>query len=566
MSSNYWRPILEQRISRRRMLAATGAGAAGLVIASACGSGKAKPPASEPGTTPTPGSPVYGGRFKAGSTLNIDTLDPHLSITGGVEYIPRIYNVLVARSALKPEFEFNDLAETLEQPDDTTWIFGIRPGVRIAPNELGVPERDMDASDAYETFERIMHLDQANAAAFVNQWFASHEASADGTTYTVRTPSPYAWFIARMGFFINNIAPKEMLAGDSERLRTSAVGGGPFSVAAGGYKQGESLALERNPNYYRTDPNNTNAQLPYVDGIDVSIFADRATWRTAFLSKQTHNYTAENSVEADELLGRSDVDLYLGSTDPVQTFISVTMNVERPPFDIPEIRKAVSAATNRQQYIDLVYAGDAKANGLVHWPQGEYALPPDELEQLQPFDPELSKTLIAQAGFDVPLEINVMYPANADIDEHSSHLPIFIEQMKAAGFKLNQDPQDFGTWADNYTNKNYDISLALNQVYETPELPLDFQHSAGPAGDHIYSNGLEDPEIDAAIEAAKTVTDHDQLVQAIHDVQRQIYAAGPVFLPLVCPFSRILYHSFVKNIPSGLGSVGELVNDWWLEA
>ncbi len=75
-------------------------------------------------------------------------------------------------------------------------------------------------------------------------------------------------------------------------------------------------------------------------------------------------------------------------------------------------------AINRQQYIDLVYGGDAQANGLVHWPQGAYALPPEELDELQSFDPDLSQQLIQEAGFDLPLDITVMFPANSTIEEH----------------------------------------------------------------------------------------------------------------------------------------------------
>lgn len=444
-----------------------------------------------------------------------------------------------------------------------TWIFGIRPGVKIAPNEMGVPERDMDAIDAYESFERIKGLEAANAAVFVNDWFETHEASDDGTIYTVTTPTPYAWFLQRMGFFINNIPPRELIAGDVEQLRTAAVGGGPFSVPIGGYTEGESLVMNKNPNYYRTDPNNNDAQLPYLDGRDVKIIADRAALRTAFLSEQTHTYGPENRAEADDLLAGYDV--YQASSEPVNTFISVTMNVERPPYDNPLIRKAVMHSINRQQYVELVYGGDAQANGLVHWPQGAYALPPEELDELQKFDPELSKQLIQEAGFEVPLKINVMFPGSSTIEEHDTHLPIFLEQMAAAGFDVEQDPQDFGTWLDNYTNKNYDMSFSLNQVYETPEIPLDFQHSKGPAGDEIYSTGLQDPAIDAAIDAAKTLTNLEELADAIQELQRQIYEAGPVFLPIVSPFSRTLYWNFVKNVPTGLGSTGLLLNDTWLD-
>jgi peptide/nickel transport system substrate-binding protein len=564
-TKSYWQQFERQRITRRRMLAVSGAGATGLVVVAACKSKKTTTSGTTPGTTPS-GTPKAGGRYLEATDTNIDTLDPHLSVAGGPGWLIRTYNTLINQSKTKPEYILNDLALTYETPapGGTDWIFHIRPGVKIAPNDLGIPERDMDAQDAFVAYERIKGLPAANACAFVCNQFAVHEAT-DPQTYKVSTPKPYAWFQLNLGTYYNTIPPRELIQTNPDRMKTAAYGGGYFFVRNGGYVEGQTLTLEQNPNYYGRDENNNNAQLPYVDGHDVKIIPDRSARRTAFLSKQSYQYAAENKAESDQLLGQYS-DLYQPDTAPTNTFISVTMNVKRPPFDDPKIRKAVMHALNRQQYATLVYGGDAKPDGLVHWSTGPYALPPDELDQLQKFDPAASKQLIADAGHDVPLKITCMFPGSSTIEEHSTHLPIFLEQMAAAGFDVKQDAQDFGTWLGNYRDKNYDISLALNQIYETPENPLDFQHSHGPAGSDIYSNGLQDAEIDAAIEATKSLTDQQALVKAVQDVQRKIYDKGPVFLPLVTPFIRTLYWNFVKNVPVGLGNTGlQVARSVWLD-
>jgi hypothetical protein len=56
-----------------------------------------------------------------------------------------------------------------------------------------------------------------------------------------------------------------------------------------------------------------------------------------------------------------------------------------------------------------------------------------------------------------------------------------------------------GTWLENYRTLNYTMSLALNQVYETPEIPVDFHAAGGPLGDRSYAVGLNAPEIETAI-------------------------------------------------------------------
>ena len=536
---------------------AAAAGAAGLAVVAATGGGLSKPLSGQ--TTFAAGAKQYGGRYQIGAPFLPDSLDPHLSFSGGA-YFPRIYNALVVQSSVMPEFFFFDLAEALETPDETTWIFHIRPGVTIAPNDMGVPERDMDGRDAFESFERIR---SALGSLFINEWFESHEASANGNFYTIGTPGPYAWFLPRLGSLFHTIPPRELILQDPARMQTRGAGGGPFTVPNGAFAGGQRLSLNRNPNYYRSDLANNGAALPYIDGIDAYAIPGREARRAAFIDRQVYAYGALDGDEADELVNNYGV--YEGADEPVLTFISFVMNVKRPPWDDPRVRKAAMHAINRQQYIDLVYQGDARANGLVHWPLGAYALPDSELEELQPFDPALSRQLIQDAGHDLPLKINVMFPGNSTIEEHNQHLPIFLEQMAEAGFDVNQDAQDFTTWLANYANKDYDSSLAINQIYDTPEIPLGFQHSVGPAGDNTFSNGLQDAAIDAAIDAANAVTDPEVLVDAIHDVQRQIYEAGPAFLPIVSPFSHMLYWNFVKNVPQGLGTAGLYLNDWWLD-
>ena len=570
VTKNYWARLQKQRISRRRLIGTAGTGAAGLAVVAACGGGGGdEPPRETPaglaptGTPVAEAKPVYGGRFQAANNAVFDGLDPHLTLGSATTYFPRIYNVLLKQSASRPEFIYNDLAEEYEAPDPggTEWIFHIRSGVKIAPNQLGVPERDLDADDARISFERIKSLPDSGANAFVGPWFESTQAP-DPQTFIIKTPTPYAWFLVNIGGtqYWSTIPPRELIEQDPDRMKTNAVGGGPFSVV--GYSEAEFLTLDKNPNYYRTDPANGDAQLPYIDGWDVKVLPDIAALRVAFESQQTYSYTPKNRAEADDLLSQQDV--WSGDPSPVFSFISFVMNVTRGPWGDPKVRKAAMHATNRQQYIDLVYGGEAQANGIVHWPVGAYALPPDELEDLQPFNPELSKQLIQEAGYDLPLKIKVIFPSGGFL-ELDEHLAIFVEQMNAAGFEVEVEAQEIGGWIESMNATDYDATLSPNRADETPEFPLDFHHSQGPSANGLFSKGLQNPDVDAAIEATKQITDSEELVAAIQEVQRLIYDIGPMYLPIVSSFSRVLYWNFVKNFPTDLGNAGQLLNTWWLE-
>src|SRR3990172_8976071 len=392
------------------------------------------------------------------------------------------------------------------------------------------------------------------------------EAPGDGRQFTVKTKGPYAYFIFRMGLFVSTIHPKEFVD-RTDDLKQGGVGAGPFVPVPGSFVPSQGVSLDRNVNYYGKNENNNNEQLPYIDGIDVSIIPDRGARQTAFLDKQIHDYGAENLGEAEGLLAQES-GIYEVRT-PDNLFIAFTMNPTKEPWDDPRIRKAANLALNRQQYVDIIDQGQGAPNGLVHWPLGDYALPPEELELLQPYDPAGAKALIRQATGQDTITIKVMYPADSDIQKHNQHLPIWLEQMEAAGFVIDKQPEAFPIWFTRYQQKDYDASLSLNQNYESPEINLDFHHSKGPIGDETYVIGVGalEPDIDKAIEDAKKITDRDQLVEEVRKVQRLIYEKGPPFLPIYGWYTYQLYWDFVKNIPQarGLGNAWLLLNDWWLE-
>ena len=581
MAGSYWDKVTEQRITRRRMLKSAGvAGAAGAAVwLVGCGGDDNKDGGGGGTNTPKPSGtsssggnnkgpdilneknpPVAGGRYLISNTANFDTFDPHLGIASSTAYFPRVYNVLVNQSATRPEYVFNDLAVSYENPDNLTWVFKIRPGVKIGPNDLGVPERDMDAADVVANFDRIKNEPRANNGAFVKEFVASVTGSGD--TVTIKTTKPYAYFLNRVGNFVNAIAPKELLADASsvEKMRNKSAGGGPYRVVSA--TEGEGAKLDKNPAYYRKDEANGNATLPYLDGIDVRLIADRSAIRTAFQSGQLFQYSPETKSEADGFASDSK---YFITKDPAFTFISLTMHPEKDPFKDERARKAFSYAINRKQYIDVVYQGDAKENGLVHWPVGEgsFAFTSDELKDLQPYDVAEAKKLVSALG---GLKVKMIFPASSAVEQHDKHLPIFLEQMKAADIEIDQDPQDFTTWLENYRTLNYTLSLSLNQVYETPETPLNFHIAKGPIGDRSYAIGINDPAIESAVEATKTELNFEKLVTAVRDAQKLIYSKAPTFLPFVSPYGYTAYSKKVHNVPGGVGLTGLLINNTWVEA
>lgn len=561
MISHYWTELTRRRLSRRRVLGgalAAGAGAAAVALTGACSDTKTTVDTGD-------GTPVRGGRYVYANVADWGTIDPVTSAAFGTGIFPRIYNTLIDRSRNNPDFFYMDLAETLEQPDDETYIYQIRPGVKIAPNDLGIEERDLDAFDAERWLERVRDDDRAINKSIVNEWVASFEA-IDASTFTLKTNGPYAYLLFRLGGHLGGTLPPREFYEQEISLADKGVGAGPFAIRPGSYTETGGIQLDRNTNYYRRDEA-TGEQLPYIDGIDVVRFSDRAPRRAAFDSRQIFEYDPETVEEVTDLQSKFP-DLTVAG-DPGSTFISFIMNPNREPWQDDRIRKAAMFALNRQEFVDLIVGKESgQPNGLVHWPLAGFALEPDELEQLQPYDPARSRELIRAATGEETVTIKLLYPANTDAQFHKQHVPIFLKQMREAGFNVEEDPQDITNWLTDFTQVNYNCTLSLNQYYETAEIPLDFQSSKGPLADELYAIGVGalHPEVDEAILDSKRTVDPEQHKEKVREAQRLIYEKGPTCLPIFTWVDFNVYHGFVRNFPStrGLGTTQLFLNDWWL--
>jgi ABC-type transport system substrate-binding protein len=564
MSGSYWDKYTNRRVSRRRALqAASVAGAgAGAIWLVGCGSDDDDEPSGnntpttggspEPTTDgePPPGAtvlneqnpPVAGGRLVLSTAADFGTWDAHVSVAAAANFFPQLYNLLVNQSSIDPETLYFDLAEKYENPDDRTWNFTIRKDVMVGPNSLGIEERALTAEDVVASYNRMI-TDPAASNGPIKIYVDT--INANGDIFELKTKNPYAYLLYRTGIFVATVPPRELLEGAGlEAMKTGSAGGGPYTLTR--TTEGEIAVMDRNPSYYRKDANNNNAQLPYREGLDIRVIRDRAAVRTAFLDGQIHVYGAESKADAEDIAGRSG---FFQTKDPATTFICFTQNPEKDPWMDERARKAIGFAINRQEYVDLVYDGDAEANGLVHWPMGDFAFRGAELDELQPHDVAEARKLVDALG---GLKFKMMYPSNSNIQQHDQHLPIFLKQMEAAGIEIEQDAQDFGTWYSNYQTLNYTASLSLNQSYETPEVPLDFHSIQGPL-ERQFIIGLNDPEIQAAIDKTKQTLDLEERIKAVRDAQKLIYT---------------VYSNKFHNVTTGLGPASNALANIaaWLEA
>ncbi len=166
-----------------------------------------------------------------------------------------------------------DLAESWDQPNETTYVFKLKKGVRWH-NKPPVNGRELTAEDVVFTFERAMTVTgNPNRTTFQD---IDRVEAVDRYTVRFTMKEPFAWFLDTAA--LAYIVPREAADKDGMfKKRETVIGTGRWMLER--YDPNVRLSFARHPDYFRPG-------LPYADGIEVRIDTDPASKLAAWLSGQ----------------------------------------------------------------------------------------------------------------------------------------------------------------------------------------------------------------------------------------------------------------------------------------
>ncbi len=283
------------------------------------------------------------------------------------------------------------LAESWERSEDgLTWTFHLRRDVRWHDGQ------PFTAHDVDFTFNRIIYNDDIPASSRAAFQFRSlDEASGrwqeapmtvralDDYTVECVLPVPFAPFLRSMGTAIYPRHILERHVDDGTFVSTwdistdpaEIIGTGPFTI--GSYVPGETVVLQRNPDYWLKDASG-NA-LPYLDEIVRVIVPDLDAELARFLAGESdsHGVLGEELAMLEPLQAEGNFTIYRRGPAFGTTFVGFNMNPgtnadtgER--YVAPEMlkwfrttgfRRAVAHSIDKDRIIDEVQHGQ----GYPQW-------------------------------------------------------------------------------------------------------------------------------------------------------------------------------------------------------
>jgi oligopeptide transport system substrate-binding protein len=241
--------------------------------------------------------------FHYNEQSGIATLDPAFAKNQSIMWaVHQIYNTLIQTDGslhLIPS-----LAKSWDvSPDNLMFTFHLRNDVFFHNNDAfpNGKGRKMTAQDVVYSFSRIIDKNTASSGAWIfnSRVDSLHPFTAiDDTTFQLKLIAPFHPILGILSMQYCSIIPKEVVEKYGKNFRRHPCGTGPFQFVA--WEEGQALILKKNPEYFEKD--SAGNRLPYLDGIKVSFFENKAT---EFLEFQQGRLDFINDIDAsfkDEVL------------------------------------------------------------------------------------------------------------------------------------------------------------------------------------------------------------------------------------------------------------------------
>jgi peptide/nickel transport system substrate-binding protein len=401
-----------------------------------------------------------------------------------------------------PTFEVEgDLADSWTQPDDTTFVFKLRPGVKFH-NIAPVNGRVVDAEDVIKSFQRQIDF-RVNGSYLAG---VTKLEAPDSQTVRITIDQPNADFLWSIANPFVKVLPKELL--DRDLKEGPVIGSGPFVFA--GWEPGRSATAKRNPDYFRQG-------RPFLDQVTWLRVADQATLLSAFRTQNLDVLVVGFTKTDADNLKRERPELVTSQRRGTTRF-EVSLKGDRPPFNDIRVRQAVFKAIDRQELIDTILDGVAHLEPGLSLGSPAMALPEDEIKRLYAYDPEGARQLLRQAGvtsLDVDFQVaNFLSGLVVQVGE------LVEAQLRRVGLNFNIRVVDGAVYTGPIrVQGQYIAALGLQGGggVTSGELLLR-HHSKGSQ----FSHGIADPELDRMIDQQSTmVKDPAGRARLIQEIQRK---------------------------------------------
>ena len=507
---------------------------------------------------------------KRGGTLSLRLwdpphFDPYLQVSYKTHILYSFTHARLVRHKVGPgvapgTFAIEgELAESWTQPDDTTYVFKLRRGVRWQPKPP-VNGRELTAEDVVYSVERFRTIKGNGNASMLKP--VDRVEALDRYTVRFTLKEPFAWFLDMLAspMAVCIVARECVDKFGDLRPWEATVGTGPWMLDS--YRPNVGMTLVRNPTYFV-------AGQPYIDRVEIYVDEDNASRMAAFLGGKYdigwENPGAINRadwVQLRDTLKRRRPGLQTAEF-PANVVTSVFMRTDKAPFSDVRVRRAMSMAIDRQAIVNATFEGVGVMNPAVPAGLKEWSIPMDQLGEggrYHRYDPAAARKLLAEAGHPRGFAATIdfaTYGSTVLVDTAQ----LVIKYLKDVGIDAKLNTLEYGAYiARILSAKHESLGLGPYTPFLDPDGFLFFRFFPGESRNVSQVN---DPVVADMLVRQRRTLDLAKRREIIFDIQRYL-DTQQYYVQLASTVYIAVWDRALKNYGPNLGFDwgGRLVAAW----
>lgn len=392
------------------------------------------------------------------------------------------------------------LAESYETPDDTTYMFHLRPGVLFHNG------KELTAADVKYSLELAVSPPPPGAAVPFLENIESVEVVDDLTVQVNMSkidptlPGVLAW--ARY----TPVVPEGIY--DEINVLSEGIGTGPFRLVE--YVQDDIIVHEAFADYWKEG-------VPCVNRLTLIPLTDEQA-RVANLRSGEIDGGDLSADVAGTLEGNEEITIISGLFAAPQVMHFNT--VEDVPWRDVRVRQAINKVVDRQLIIDNVFGGDAELTGPVSPGYGDYPLPDERLRELYAVDVEGARALMEEAGYADGFSVELQ--SIAEPPHHTQIAQVIQQACEQINIDVTVQPLEIGQFADNIGTGSFQWASTARGMRGDPSgFVIDFRSGTG-FFEAWFGDGWSNDEIDALYDQALAELDQEARVPLYHQIQELV--------------------------------------------
>jgi peptide/nickel transport system substrate-binding protein len=286
-----------------------------------------------------------------------------------------------------------------------------------------------------------------------------------------------------------------MVNPEAEDIEQKTDGTGPYTL--GEWKRGSTLSLERWDDYWGEPAKN--------GGVVYNYFTDAAAEDTALKSGRIDIIT--NVQNPDSLSQFEQNDKFNITEGQSTTKELLAFNNRVAPFDKVQVRQAVFSAIDREKLLNAIWGDYGTLIGSMVPPSDPWY---EDLNDLNPYDPERSKKLLAEAGLKDGFTFTLDTP---NYDPHPAVAEFVQSELEKVGITVKINTISADEWYSKVF-KERDFEATLQEHVNDRDVVW--------YGDPDFYWGYNNPQVTEWINQAEQSATEDEQIALLKKANRQI--------------------------------------------